>query len=105
AALVGEPVLEALGPLAVADPLQDSFLDEPVEPIGEDVAGDAEALLELLEAAQAQEAVADDQERPALADDLERAGDGAVLALVVAPQHRSLNHTTVFAPVAPQNVS
>jgi hypothetical protein len=73
AAFVGHPVLVALGPLAVADALQDPLLDEAVQPVGEDVAGDPEALLELLEAAQAKEAVADDQERPGLADDLERA--------------------------------
>src|ERR687892_2000077 len=51
AAFVGEPVLVALGPLAVADTLEDSLLDEPVQPVGEDVAGDAKALLQLVEAA------------------------------------------------------
>ena len=43
AALAGEPVLVALGPLAVADAFEDPFLDESVEPVGEDVAGDPEA--------------------------------------------------------------
>ena len=37
----------------------------------------------------AEEDVADDQERPALADDLERPGDRAVLSFVVAFQHGS----------------
>jgi hypothetical protein len=41
-----EPVLVALGPLAVTDAVEDPFLDEPAA-VGEDVAGDSEALLEL----------------------------------------------------------
>jgi hypothetical protein len=41
----------------------------------------------LVEAATSQEDVSDDQERPPLADDLERASDRAVLALVVAFEH------------------
>ena len=80
-------VLVSLGPLAVADALEDALVDEPAEAVGEDVARDAEALLELVEAAAAEEGVADDQERPALADDLERPRDRAVLAVVVALQH------------------
>jgi hypothetical protein len=40
AALGGEPVLVALGPLAVADAIEDGLLDEPVAPVGRDVAGD-----------------------------------------------------------------
>ncbi len=52
---------------------EDSFVDKAIEPIGEDVACDAEAVVELVEAAQAEEGVPDDQQRPALADQLERA--------------------------------
>ena len=77
----------ALGPLAVADALEDALLDEPVEPVSEDVAGDAEAFLEFVEAAQSEEVVADDLERPALTHDLEGSGDRAVLAFVVTLQH------------------
>jgi squalene cyclase len=73
--------------LAVADAFEDSLFDKPVEPVGEDVAGNPKALLELVEAAQAQEGVTNDQERPALADDLERACNRAVLAFVVPFQH------------------
>ena len=43
AALPGEPVLVPLGPLAVADALEDAFVDEAVEAVGEHVAGDREA--------------------------------------------------------------
>jgi hypothetical protein len=67
--------------------LQDPFLYQPVEPVGEDVPRDSKALLELVETAEAEEDVADDEERPALANDLERPRDRAVLALVAALQH------------------
>jgi hypothetical protein len=52
AAFGGEPVLVALGPLAVGDAVEDSLFDEPVQPVGEDVSRDCEALLELVEATQ-----------------------------------------------------
>jgi hypothetical protein len=57
-------VLVALRPLAVPNPLEDALLDEPAKTVGEYVAGDAETLLELVEAAKAKEGVADDQQRP-----------------------------------------
>jgi len=43
AALGSEHVLVAFRPLAVPDALEDPFLDEPIEPVGQDVAGNAEA--------------------------------------------------------------
>ena len=48
-----------------------------------------EARLELLEPAQAEEGVADDEQRPALPDEVEGLGDGAVL-LVRPGGHRPL---------------
>src|SRR5215211_910073 len=91
AALGGESVLVAGRSLAVGDALEHALADEPVQPVGEDVAGDPQALLELVEAANPEEHVADDQQRPALADDLQRPRDRAVLAFVVPLQHvRSL---------------
>src|SRR5581483_5608599 len=89
AALLRQPVLVALGALLVEHPVEDPLLDEAVEALGQHIAGDTEARLELVEAAPAEEGVADDQERPALADDLQGAGDRAVLAVVVAPEHAS----------------
>src|SRR5207244_1117386 len=87
AALAGELIFVALGALGVANSLEDALLDQPVQAVGQDVAGDAQALLEVIEAAQAEKRVADDQQRPALADDLERAGDRAVLSVIVTLQH------------------
>ena len=43
--------------------------------------------MEVTEAAHAVERVTNDQQRPALADHLERAGDRAVLAFVVLTEH------------------
>jgi hypothetical protein len=53
-------------------------LDKRVQAHGQHVAGDAEPLLELIEAGDPQEGVAQDQQCPPLADHLERAGDRAV---------------------------
>jgi len=57
--------------------LQDAGGDQRLEAPAQHVAGDAEAGLERLEAAQAAEGVADDQQAPPLADNLEGLGDGA----------------------------
>src|SRR4051794_39598926 len=70
-----ELVLEALGLLLVADPVEDPGAGERLEARGEDVAGDAEVALELGEPADAEEGLAHDQEGPALTEDLHRAAD------------------------------
>ena len=85
-ALLGEPVLEVL---AALDPrlLEHPALDEALQPRREDVAGDAEVVLHLVEAADAEEDLAQDQHGPALADDLERASQRADLIVVCVLQH------------------
>jgi EmrB/QacA subfamily drug resistance transporter len=103
AALRREPVLEALRALLIADALEDAVLDELRQAIGEDVSRDTEAFVELLEPPPPEERVAHDEERPALADELESAGDRAFLTFVVALQHvfrvascvKQLNRATV----------
>ncbi|MNT64415.1 hypothetical protein D3C72_2023130 [compost metagenome] len=73
----------ALGREPVALPLLLSFqrrlfqyaqLGQPVEPASEDVAGDAQPLLEFIEARRAQHAFAHDEQAPPLAHLVERAG-------------------------------
>src|SRR5262249_51892425 len=86
--LLRQVVLVSLRALAIEDPFEHAVVDEQVAPVGQDVAGDSQALLQFVEAVQAQQHVADDQQRPALADDLERSCDRAVLAFVVTVQHR-----------------
>src|SRR6266511_6105492 len=87
AALLGEPVLESLGSLVVGDALEHALGDEAVQAVGEHVARDAEAVEELVEATMAENDVADDQQRPAVADHFERASDRTDLAVVVPLQH------------------
>ena len=78
AALFGEDVVEARRTLAVGDPLEHALVDEVGEPLVEDVAGDAKSFLELVEPCHTHEGVADDQQAPPLADDLQALADGAV---------------------------
>src|SRR6266446_3967071 len=85
--LLREPVLEAPRPVLVALAPEHAVLHELREPIGEAVAGDAEARLERLEAARAEERIAQDEERPAVADDGERPRDRAVELPDLAPAH------------------
>jgi hypothetical protein len=82
-----EPVVVTILPDAVRDGLEDPLFDQSVEAIGEDVAGDAEALLELVEPSKTQEGVPNDQEGPPLAHKLEGARYRAILPLVLAVQH------------------
>ena len=64
-----------------------SSADQALQARGEDVARDPEVALQRVEAVHAQEHVSQHQERPALADQLKRAGDRAVLIAVVGPEH------------------
>jgi len=59
--------------------LDHAFVAQSPESEREDVAGDSEVTLDLVEAMHAAEEVPQDQQRPAFADDLQRAGDGADL--------------------------
>ena len=76
-ALAGEDVLVAGRVRLVLTPFEDAGFHERVEARTEHVAGDAEAPLPLVEAGDAQERVAQDQQRPPLADHLERLRDRA----------------------------
>ena len=87
AALPGQAVLVPLGPFLIANPLEDSLLDEPAKALGEDLPRDPETQMELVEATQSQESVPDDQERPSLTDHLEGVCDRTVLAFVGALEH------------------
>src|SRR5690606_24034363 len=57
---------------------KDALLDQPTQALVEDVARDAEALLQLVEAPHPEEGVPDDQHRPPVADDLEALSHRAV---------------------------
>jgi hypothetical protein len=85
--LGGQAVLVSLRPLLVQVLLEHALVTQALQARGQHVAGNAEALLELVEAREPDEGVADDEHRPALADDLQRARDRADLALVLAVKH------------------
>jgi len=76
--LVGEPVVVARRVLGIRDPGQHALLDQPPEALLQDVAGDPEPTLEVVEATDPQEGVPDDEHAPPLAHDLEALGNGAV---------------------------
>jgi hypothetical protein len=90
AALLGETVLVARRPLLVGHALEDAVLGQLLQAIGEAMARGAEVGVEVLEAAHAEEGVAQDEERPAVADDRERAGDRAGDVPDVPPAHGGL---------------
>src|SRR6185295_18997849 len=68
APLRGELVLPARGPLLVADLREDVHADQLRQTIGEAMAGDPDAALEVLEGPDALEAVAEHVPRPTVAD-------------------------------------
>src|SRR4051794_10294645 len=77
----------ALRPLAVGAPLDDVLVHHPLQPGSEHVARDAERALHLGELAPSVEDLADDQQGPTLAHQLEAAGYGANLSLVFVAEH------------------
>jgi hypothetical protein len=78
---IGQEVFVPAGPVFAS--FEHPFGHEAVESVGQHGAGDVEVDQKVVEAAYAEKAVADDEDRPALADELERASDRAVLELVV----------------------
>ena len=87
AALSGQAVLVALRPFLIANPFEDSFVDEPAKTLSDNLPRDPETPMELVEATQSQESVPNDQQRPSLTDDLEGVCDRTVLAFVGALEH------------------
>src|SRR5262249_56365792 len=72
---------------AVRASLEDAFVDHPLQSICEDVPGHTQRALHLRELAAAVEDRTHHQQRPALADELEAASDGADLSLVFLAEH------------------
>src|SRR5438093_12048828 len=87
AALSGQVVLVPLRPFLIANPFEDSLVDEPAKALSEDLPCDPETAMELVEATQPQESVPNDQQRPSLTDHLEGVCDRTVLAVVGALEH------------------
>jgi hypothetical protein len=79
--LLGQNVFVPLGPGLVWHPTQNTVTHQLLEPLCEQMPGHSEPRLEILETAHAQEAVPQDEKRPAVADDRDGAGNGARLLL------------------------
>ena len=88
AALGREAVLVARRAFAVLHPLEDPVVDQGVETSREDVARDAQASLEVVEAPDPDEGIAQDQKGPPLAHDFEGLGDRTVHVLEGPTFHR-----------------
>ena len=71
----------------VRNALEHAPRDEVAQPLRQHAAGNVEVRLEVVEAAHPVKGVADDQQGPALTYHLERAGQRAVLTLVVLAKH------------------
>ena len=87
ASLIGKDVSRAAGTPRVRNALEHAFVAQQLESVGEDVGRDPELVLEILEALDAQDRIAQDQKGPSLPDDLQRAGDRADLIWIVALEH------------------
>jgi len=78
ATFVRQSVVRARRVVLIGHALEDACLHEVVEAVGEDVAGDPEAGLEIVEPGDAEERVAHDEEAPPFADDFEALRDRTV---------------------------
>src|SRR5260370_41805255 len=74
---LGKPVLVPWRSLGVATLFDDALRNEPLEALGEHLARDPEAALDLVEALRAPADVPDDERRPRLSGDVQGACDGA----------------------------
>ncbi len=61
-----------------ADAYENAVLNQVIKPLGQDVPGDPQALVELRESADTIEGVADDEQRPPIADLLKRLSDRTI---------------------------
>jgi len=87
AALGGEPVFRARRVIGVGDPLEDFVVDEVVQTLGEDVTGDSEAGLKIIEARDAEEGVPDDEQAPPFPYEFQALSDRAVHVLKAGALH------------------
>src|SRR5829696_2735621 len=87
AALRRQPIFLISAAVSGGRGLQDALIDQRAEPHGEDVLGEAEPLLEFAEAADPEQRLANDQNRPPVADRIQRARDRAIVVFEARPFH------------------
>src|SRR4029079_15391527 len=70
--LFGQRILITLGQILIFATVQDSFCDQPVESVGQDVRSDAKLVLRVVEAPYTEERFTNDHETPAVANHFQR---------------------------------
>ena len=80
------------GKILILAPVEDAVRHQPVEPIGQDIGGDPQLALQLVELANPEERFADHHEAPAVADHLERLRDRARAPAI---EHRGIGRSPV----------
>jgi hypothetical protein len=85
----------------VLDPFEDAVVDELGQPLGQHRPRDVEVRTQVGEPPHPEEAVTQHEHRPAFADDLQRARERAVLAVVVLSE----SHVTRISVQSPNHVS
>ena len=80
-------ILIACRLVAIATTLQQTVFDQRAKPASEHVRSDVQTLLEVIEAADALEGIAQDQDAPPLAHPLKTAGDRALRAFKICALH------------------
>jgi hypothetical protein len=73
--------------IGVGDAFQDAALDQVVQALRQDVAGDPEAGLKIVETGHAEESVPDDEQTPPLPHDIEAVSNRAGHVLEAGPLH------------------
>ena len=76
--------------VGVRDPGQDPLADEVVQALGEDVAGDPEPGLEVVEPPHAHHRVPDDEQAPPLPHDIKALGDRTAHIFETGPLHKHM---------------
>ena len=84
------PIRELVERSARAPALHDAAFLELAESLGEHVRARAERDAEIAEALRSQEELADDEQRPALPDDVEGPGDTAGISVAAQARHGSI---------------
>ena len=74
----GQPIFDLAPVLGAGFAIEDADIDQPAEPVGEDVAGNTQVRLDLFEMLQAIEGGAQDQKGPALTHRFQRLGQAAL---------------------------
>jgi hypothetical protein len=83
-----EEIFIAGRPFVIRHAAQDAMIDELAQPRGEHVPGHAEPRLEILKATDAQKAISENEQGPAVADDGDRARERTILFVQVIPSHQ-----------------